>query len=142
MAYTTYKATYTPVRTPTAHSLTENVTQNVSEYLSALFCLPQFVCFNTSGFNLASVVRSLLFKAFLRQDKAWYDREENCTGSLTSMLAVDALLVQGVSVSWSSVRLCQAVSDCVNGWTHLCYCQFMASESVKSVYDIKAGYWH
>ena len=72
-----------------------NVVQNASDMY--YLCLPQFVCFNISGFNLASVVRSLLFKAFLRQDKAWYDREENSTGSLTSLLAVDALLVQGVS---------------------------------------------
>ena len=59
----------------------------------------QFVCFNISGTNLSAVVRSLLFKSMLRQDKGWYDNEENSTATLTTFLSVEADQVQGVSTN-------------------------------------------
>ena len=50
-----------------------------------------------SGENLTSRLRSLSFRAMLRQEMGWFDEERNSTGALTTRLANDAGQVQGVS---------------------------------------------
>ena len=58
--------------------------------------LPQAACFGISGENLTARLRSLSFKAMLRQEVGWHDNERNSTGALTTRLANDASQVQGV----------------------------------------------
>ena len=41
-------------------------------------------------------LRKMAFNAILRQEIAWFDRQENSTGSLCARLASDAANVQGV----------------------------------------------
>ena len=55
------------------------------------------ICFSVSGENLTSRLRSLSFRAMLRQEMGWFDEERNSTGALTTRLANDAGQVQGVS---------------------------------------------
>ena len=55
------------------------------------------VCFSVSGENLTCRLRSLAFRAMLRQEVAWFDDERNSTRILNARLATDASKVQGVS---------------------------------------------
>lgn len=55
------------------------------------------VCFSVSGENLTCRLRSLALRAMLRQEVAWFDREDNSTKILSARLASDANKVQGVS---------------------------------------------
>ena len=57
----------------------------------------QTVCFDVAGETLTARLRSLSFKAMLRQEIGWYDEERNSTGALTTRLANDAGQVQGVN---------------------------------------------
>lgn len=62
------------------------------------FCIfLQTVFFTISGENLTARLRSRSFKAMLRQEIGWFDDDKNSTGALTTRLAGDAALVQGVS---------------------------------------------
>ena len=65
-------------------------------YYYYVFC--QTVCFDVAGETLTARLRSLSFKAMLRQEIGWYDEERNSTGALTTRLASDAGQVQGVSL--------------------------------------------
>ncbi|ORX88666.1 P-loop containing nucleoside triphosphate hydrolase protein [Basidiobolus meristosporus CBS 931.73] len=47
--------------------------------------------------RLSTRLRSSCFRSILRQDIGWFDRKENTAGSLTSSLALDATLVQGLT---------------------------------------------
>ena len=42
-------------------------------------------------------MRSLAFKAMLRQEIAWFDEEHNSSGALTTQLAADAGKIQGAT---------------------------------------------
>ena len=57
----------------------------------------QHLCFSVAGENLTSRLRSLSFKAVLRQEIGWFDEERNSSGFLTTRLADDAAKVQGVT---------------------------------------------
>ena len=57
----------------------------------------QTICFTVAGENLTKRLRSHLFTAFLRQEVGWFDEERNSTGALTTRLASDTALIQGVS---------------------------------------------
>ena len=57
---------------------------------------PQILSFTVAGENLTSRLRSLGFKAMLRQEIGWFDDQKNSTGALTTRLANDASQVQGV----------------------------------------------
>ncbi|KAK7376713.1 hypothetical protein VNO80_02127 [Phaseolus coccineus] len=46
------------------------------------------------GEHLTARVRLLMFSAILNNEVAWFDKDENNTGSLTAMLAADATLVR------------------------------------------------
>ena len=50
----------------------------------------QIGAFETAGERYTRRLRSRIFKAFMKQEIAFYDEEENNTGALTSMLALDA----------------------------------------------------
>mmetsp|Transcript_10713 Transcript_10713/g.25404 ORF Transcript_10713/g.25404 Transcript_10713/m.25404 type:complete len:1267 (+) Transcript_10713:289-4089(+) len=61
-----------------------------------------FVCsfleqfsFGVMGARLATRVRVMLFGAMLRQEVGWFDRDENNSGALTSMLGTDAAHIRG-----------------------------------------------
>ena len=47
------------------------------------------------GQKLALRVRKLLFGAILRQEVGWFDRENNNSGSLSSLLSTEATYVKG-----------------------------------------------
>ncbi|KAI7858541.1 P-loop containing nucleoside triphosphate hydrolase protein [Circinella umbellata] len=50
----------------------------------------QIAAFETAGERYTRRLRSRIFKAFMKQEVAFYDEEDNNTGALTSMLALDA----------------------------------------------------
>ncbi|XP_059173798.1 ATP-dependent translocase ABCB1-like isoform X1 [Physella acuta] len=53
--------------------------------------------FGRSGEALTMRLRNLTFRSMLRQDIGWYDDHKNSVGALTTRLATDASLVQGVT---------------------------------------------
>ena len=57
----------------------------------------QILAFNISGENLTSRMRSLAFKAMLRQEIGWFDQDRNSSGALTTRLADDAAKIQGAT---------------------------------------------
>jgi len=59
------------------------------------FLAVQQVCFGKCGAELAQRVRLLLLAAILRQEVAWFDRDEASAGRLASHLASDATHVRG-----------------------------------------------
>lgn len=49
-------------------------------------------------------LRSITFKAMLRQEIAWFENKKNSTGALTVRLASDASCAKGVSIlAWYSI---------------------------------------
>jgi ABC-type multidrug transport system fused ATPase/permease subunit len=73
--------------------------------VAAVIVFVKIVAFAISGEFLTARIRSLSFKAMLRQELGWYDDERNSTGALTTRLAEDAALVQGATGS----RLAQLI---------------------------------
>ncbi len=57
----------------------------------------QILAFSIAGENLTSRMRSLAFKAMLRQEIGWFDEECNSSGALTTRLADDAAKIQGAT---------------------------------------------
>ena len=55
-----------------------------------------------SGERLMYTLRSLTFKAMLRQEMAWFEDKRNSTGALTARLASDASRAKGVNVEQHS----------------------------------------
>ncbi|XP_047550295.1 phosphatidylcholine translocator ABCB4 isoform X2 [Lutra lutra] len=53
--------------------------------------------FGKAGEILTSRLRSLAFRAMLRQDMSWFDDHKNSTGALSTRLATDASQVQGAT---------------------------------------------
>eukprot|EP01101_Sappina_pedata_P007178 TRINITY_DN374_c0_g1_i1.p1 TRINITY_DN374_c0_g1~~TRINITY_DN374_c0_g1_i1.p1 ORF type:complete len:1278 (+),score=466.09 TRINITY_DN374_c0_g1_i1:299-3835(+) len=49
-----------------------------------------------AGEKLTARLRELSFKAVIKKDISWFDREDRSTGALTTRLATDASLVQGM----------------------------------------------
>ena len=57
----------------------------------------QNYCLARSGEELTARLRSMGFKAMLRQNIAYFDDHFNSTGALTTRLATDAAKVQGIT---------------------------------------------
>uniref|UniRef100_A0A1A9UJ85 Uncharacterized protein n=1 Tax=Glossina austeni TaxID=7395 RepID=A0A1A9UJ85_GLOAU len=76
----------------------------------------QTYLFNYSGVWLTTRMRSLTFKAMMRQEMAWYDEETNSVGSLSARLSGDAAGVQG-AIGFPLSGLLQAFSNFVVGLT-------------------------
>ncbi|KAL3831651.1 hypothetical protein ACJMK2_023379 [Sinanodonta woodiana] len=57
------------------------------------------VCFTNAGANLTRRLRSLTFRAILRQDIAFFDEPNNKVGQLTTRLSNDCSIVQGATGS-------------------------------------------
>lgn len=55
--------------------------------------------FGMSGELLTRKLRKMGFQAMLRQEVGWFDNPMNSPGALTTRLATDASMVQGVSYS-------------------------------------------
>nr|XP_045016868.1 phosphatidylcholine translocator ABCB4 isoform X3 [Jaculus jaculus] len=53
--------------------------------------------FGKAGEILTTRLRSMAFKAMLRQDMSWFDDHKNSTGALSTRLATDAAQVQGIA---------------------------------------------
>ena len=53
--------------------------------------------FGLSGESLTKKVRSRLFESILRQELAWFEKEENNTGALCASLSNEACKVQGAT---------------------------------------------
>ncbi|KAB0345019.1 hypothetical protein FD754_021945, partial [Muntiacus muntjak] len=53
--------------------------------------------FGKAGEILTTRLRSMAFKAMLRQDMSWFDDHKNSTGALSTRLAMDASQVQGAT---------------------------------------------
>jgi len=56
----------------------------------------QYFCFGYMGERLTARLRRLAFRSILRQDMAWYDKDENTSGKLTGSLEMEAALVRGI----------------------------------------------
>ena len=56
------------------------------------------VSFGKSGEALTERLRSMMFRALLRQEVAYFDDEKNSTGALCTRLSTEASIVQGVSI--------------------------------------------
>ena len=68
----------------------------------SLIC--QVMCLTLSGERLMYTLRSITFKAMLRQEIAWFENKKNSTGALTVRLASDASCAKGVSIlAWYSI---------------------------------------
>ncbi len=59
----------------------------------------QSLCFSIAGEALTSRLRTLSFRAILKQEIGWFDGEANNTGSLCARLSGDAASVQGATGS-------------------------------------------
>lgn len=57
----------------------------------------QFSMLGISGARLTRKLRSLSFRALLRQEMGFFDKSENSVGQLTTRLSTEATLVQGVT---------------------------------------------
>ncbi|WVY89008.1 hypothetical protein V8G54_037946 (chloroplast) [Vigna mungo] len=64
----------------------------------ALITIPIYLLlhyfYTLMGEHLTARVRLLMFSAILKNEVAWFDKDENNTGSLSAMLAADATLVR------------------------------------------------
>ena len=67
-------------------------------YNDSVSLICQVVCLTLSGERLMYTLRSLTFKAMLRQEIAWFENKKNSTGALTVRLASDASRAKGVSI--------------------------------------------
>jgi len=56
----------------------------------------QSTFFGVAGESLTHKVRRLCFSAILRKDIGWFDETKHSTGMLTSRLASDATLIEGL----------------------------------------------
>uniref|UniRef100_A0A671FV25 ATP binding cassette subfamily B member 1 n=1 Tax=Rhinolophus ferrumequinum TaxID=59479 RepID=A0A671FV25_RHIFE len=85
----------------------EEVKQHKCNMISLLFLglgIISFFTFFLQGFTfgkageiLTTRLRSMAFKAMLRQDMSWFDDHKNSTGALSTRLASDASQVQGAT---------------------------------------------
>ncbi|XP_044258218.1 ATP-dependent translocase ABCB1 [Tribolium madens] len=57
----------------------------------------QIFMFSVAGEKLTMRLRSLTFKAMLKQEMGWYDRKDNGVGALTARLSGEAAHVQGAT---------------------------------------------
>ncbi|KAK7943982.1 ABC multidrug transporter Mdr1 [Apiospora aurea] len=62
-----------------------------------LFYSVQGTCLGISSEKLTSRARGMAFRVMLRQDVAFFDRDENTTGSLTSFLSAETRHLSGIS---------------------------------------------
>jgi ABC-type multidrug transport system fused ATPase/permease subunit len=76
--------------------------------------LLQMGLFKFMGAKLTTRLRDQCFRAYLRQDIAFFDEEKHSTGALTVLLAQDASLVQGLSGSILGAGV-QAISGLLAG---------------------------
>ncbi|NP_001029122.1 egg permeability glycoprotein [Strongylocentrotus purpuratus] len=65
--------------------------------LSLLASIIQGVGFGKSGGELTLRLRNMMFRAILRQNISFFDDKRNGTGALTTKLATDVSLIQGVT---------------------------------------------
>ncbi|KAK9723075.1 hypothetical protein K7432_002135 [Basidiobolus ranarum] len=90
----------------TGPSVAEQVTNNKNYwtllllYVTIVVSIAQWLStysFVVASERLALRLRSISFRSILRQDIGWFDIKENTSGALTSKLALDATLVQGLT---------------------------------------------
>nr|XP_006823098.1 PREDICTED: multidrug resistance protein 1A-like [Saccoglossus kowalevskii] len=78
--------------------------------VSGLAYLLQSTMFGKSGEELTMRLRSLTFRAMLKQEISWFDEPKNSTGVLTTRLASDASLVHGAA----GIRIATVISSVAN----------------------------
>lgn len=84
--------------------------------LTGLACFLQTYLFNYAGVWLTTRVRSMTFKAIMKQEIGWFDEDINSVGALSARLSGDAAGVQG-SIGYPLSGLIQAFSNFVIGLT-------------------------
>jgi hypothetical protein len=77
----------------------------------------QFYSFMSAGEKLTTRVREICFRAMERQSIAFFDKEENTSGSLSAKLSDDA---SKVCLCLCGVCLCMSV--CVCAYVCVCMC--------------------
>ncbi len=68
-----------------------------SSHYPSLHLHTQNVCFGLAGENLTARLRLMAFRAMLRQEISWFDKETNSSCVLTAQLAEDTAQVQGAT---------------------------------------------
>ncbi|TMW50756.1 hypothetical protein DOY81_004144 [Sarcophaga bullata] len=84
--------------------------------LTGLACFLQTYLFNYAGVWLTTRVRSMTFKAIMKQEIGWFDEDINSVGALSARLSGDAAGVQG-AIGYPLSGLIQAFSNFVIGLT-------------------------
>ncbi|CAL1526271.1 unnamed protein product [Lymnaea stagnalis] len=101
--------------------------------------------FGRSGEALTTRLRDMTFRSMLRQDIGWFDDHKNSVGALTTRLATDASLVQGVTgvrlgtvlMSFANMGVAIIISF-VYGWKlTLCILAFMPFIALGGAMQIK-----
>jgi ATP-binding cassette subfamily B (MDR/TAP) protein 1 len=65
----------------------------------ALATFTQLLAFTIMGERLTTRLRNLAFENIMRQDIAWFDKEENSTGAITGRSPINTLLQKGADVA-------------------------------------------
>uniref|UniRef100_A0A8I3WB18 ATP binding cassette subfamily B member 4 n=1 Tax=Callithrix jacchus TaxID=9483 RepID=A0A8I3WB18_CALJA len=83
---------------------TKRQNSNIFSLLFLVLGIISFITFFLQGFTfgkageiLTTRLRSMAFKAMLRQDMSWFDDHKNSTGALSTRLATDAAQVHGAT---------------------------------------------
>ena len=95
-------------------------------------------------------MRSLAFKAMLRQEIGWFDEERNSSGALTIQLADDAAKIQGATgirlgtlLESTMCMLAALVIALVYSWAMtLLILAIVPLIALSNVFQIKAHAWH
>lgn len=87
------------------------------------FASVQGACFAVVGSQLGERVRRLFFRAVLYMEVAWFDKDENTSGALTSRLSADAPAVRGavadsmgITVQNLTTFVVAYIIAFINGW--------------------------
>lgn len=102
----------------------------------------QYAFFGIAGVKLTTRLRDMCFKALLRQEVGFFDKEENSTGALASNLAEDASLVQGITGPFFGAII-QAASGIIAGLAIAFYACWQLSAVILGLIPVMgaAGYF-
>jgi ABC-type multidrug transport system fused ATPase/permease subunit len=117
---------YNPLDPATRDAVDTNVTAGVVNMCNVsaitLFCsFTHMVCWVTAGENQTKRIRELYFKAILRQEVGWFDK--NDTGALTTQMTANISMIQdglsdkvGLMIQFSAAFVAGFVVGFIKGW--------------------------
>jgi ATP-binding cassette subfamily B (MDR/TAP) protein 1 len=72
---------------------------------SAMFVFGQKLTFGTLGEKVTLKIRRMLYSNILEKNIGWFDEKENAPGQLSTVLASDAQIINGVSAEGLASQL-------------------------------------